>query len=116
MGDAPRFFSEKTAAALETAVQLKLLPMEALSTARFICTIEEWFFIMNSKTRKASITKRNEEAKFACLQEAIELFQEIIIIFKGCKPLNKGIILSTLSIMDVVEFLLDNDYEFVLTH
>lgn len=57
VGAAIRFFSTKTAAAIETGVHLKLLPVEALTTAKFIHIIEEWFTMMNSRSRKTSITK-----------------------------------------------------------
>lgn len=55
-----RFFPTKIAAALETAVYLKLLPKEALMMTRFVRIIEEWLSTMNSKTRKTSIKKRNK--------------------------------------------------------
>lgn len=116
VGAAIRFFSEKTSSAIETAVHLKLLPKAALTTAHFIRLIEDWFGIVNSKTRKASITKRNKRSKFEYLRKITDLFQLISFTKKGWKPLNRGIILASLSIMDIAEFCFKNGFDFVLTH
>ncbi|CAI6371578.1 unnamed protein product [Macrosiphum euphorbiae] len=61
VGSAVRFFSLKTAAAVETAVNCNLLPKDALTTAHFIRLIDEWFTLTSSKLRETSITKRNKE-------------------------------------------------------
>jgi len=47
-----RFFSLKTAVALELAVKLGTLPQDALVTAHFIRIIDEWFTLTASKLRK----------------------------------------------------------------
>lgn len=49
VGAAVRFFSLQTAVAIEFAVQSKILPKVALTTAHFIRLIESWFSLMNSK-------------------------------------------------------------------
>lgn len=55
VGAAVRFFSVKTAAALEMAVQLKMLSPAALTTAYFCRLIAQWFSICASKISKAGI-------------------------------------------------------------
>lgn len=63
VGSAVRFFSLKTAAAVETAVNCKLLPKDALTTAHCIRLIHEWFSLTSSKLRKTSITKKKQGQK-----------------------------------------------------
>ncbi|KAF0711126.1 Uncharacterized protein FWK35_00035153, partial [Aphis craccivora] len=88
------FYSIRTASALETAVKNNVLHKDALSTAHFIWTIHEWFSLLSSKVRK---TKTQFD--------------------KGWKPLNTGIIMATLSFIDICETLfLKFNYDFVLGH
>lgn len=67
VGAAIRFFSLKTAVAIELGVKLNILPIEAITTAHFIRLIHEWVSLTTSKVRKTSITKRNKENKYDCL-------------------------------------------------
>lgn len=53
VGAAVRFFSIKTAAALELAVQKRILPPTALTTAFFCRLMDEWFSICASKISKS---------------------------------------------------------------
>lgn len=71
VGAAVQFFSLKTTAAVETAVNCKMLPKDALTTAHFIRLINEWFSITTSKLQKTSITKRNKEKKYDFLLKLI---------------------------------------------
>lgn len=115
VGSAVRFFSVKTAAALELAVKLKSLPPEALTTAYFCRLIEQWFSICCSKISKAGITAKNKSAKFEFLFRFVKIFQNISI-GNGWKPLNTGMIMSTLSLCRITEQLLNEGYKFVLLH
>lgn len=76
VGAAVQFFSLKTAAVLETAVNCKMLPKDALTTAHFIKLIDEWFLLTTCKLRKTSITKRNKEKKYYFLQKFIGLVEQ----------------------------------------
>lgn len=110
------FFSIRTASALETAVKNNVLHKDALSTAHFIRTIHEWFSLLSSKVRKTSITKNNKETKYIFLEIIINLIEETQFD-KGWKPLNTGIIMATLSFIDICETLfLKFNYDFVLGH
>lgn len=87
VGAAIRFFSLKTASALEIAVKENLLPKDVLSTAAFIRLIYEWFSLVSSQTRKASITLRNCDQKYIFLHRIIDIFRETVFE-KNWKPLN----------------------------
>lgn len=115
VGSAVRFFSVKTAAAIELAVSNKILPPEALTTAFFCRLIELWFSICSSKISKAGITCKNKDFKLKFLFKFIEIFQNTIIN-KGWKPLNTGMIMSTLSLCQITELLIQKGYKFVLLH
>lgn len=83
VGAAVRFFSLKTAAAIEYAVEMNVLPKVALTKAHFIRLIESWFSLINSRLRKTSITKKNCEQKY-------DFLENIIAIAETWKPLNIG--------------------------
>lgn len=87
VGSAIRFFSLKTAVALELAVKFGSFPQDALVTAHFIRIFDEWFTLTASKLRKTSITKYNKESKYDFLEKVITLFENLTI-GKGWKPLN----------------------------
>ncbi|KAL4083234.1 hypothetical protein QTP88_028564 [Uroleucon formosanum] len=87
VGSAVRFFSLKTIATVETAVNCKLLPKDALTTAHFIRLIYEWFSLTANKLRKTSITKKKEK-KYDYLQKLIGLVQQIEFGLNIWKPLN----------------------------
>lgn len=110
------FFSIRTASALEMAVRNYVLPNDALSTAHFIRIFHEWFFLLASKVRKTSITKSNKETKYKFLENIINLIEETQFD-KGWKPLNTGIIMTTLSFIDICETLfMKFNHDFVLGH
>lgn len=115
VGAAVRFFSLQTEIALKIAVGGKELPEEALTTAAFIGLIREWFSLVSSKIRQASITLRNCDQKYIFLHKIIDLFKDIVFQ-KNWKPLNYAMILSTLSFADMAEFLFKNKFEFALGH
>lgn len=72
--------------------------------------------MINSKTRKTSITKQNHVKKYDLLMKLITTISDTQFNGTGWKPLNTGVILATLSICDVIQVLLKNGYDFILTH
>lgn len=120
VGAAIRFFSIQTASALECAAKEdELLDAEckqAVTTAAFIRLVEEWFALINSRMRKASITLNNQDRRFIFLHQIIDLFQNIKFGEDKWKPLNKGMILSTLSFCDLAEYLFSRGFDFILGH
>lgn len=115
VGAAVRFFSPKTSSALKTAVEMAILPNEAITTAQFILIIHEWFSLLSSKVRKTSITSQNCDIKYIFLHTIIDIFQNTVFQ-DGWKPLNYGFILATLTFCDVAEFMFKNGLDFVLGH
>ena len=55
---AAQFFSCSTAAAIQTCVNLAILPVEALTTAWFLNFVNDWFDAMNARHK--------ESAQFQC--------------------------------------------------
>lgn len=118
VGSAVRYFSDKTAAGIELAVEQKILPEEAKVTAWFVNLIHMWFELVSSRLSKTSITIKNQDKKLALLQRIITVFQGIRIGKKNVwKPLNRGFILSSLSLCDISKVLLKDDLlQFLLFH
>jgi len=114
VGAAIRLFSLKTAAAIELGVKLNILPSDAITTAHFIRLIQNWFSL-TSKVRKTSITKCNKENKYDFLLKIITI-TENTVFGHGWKPLNAGIIMATLSIIEICETLFNNSFDFVLSY
>lgn len=112
VASALRYISEKTANAIEMAIELKCLPEEARTTAWFLRKMSLWFELVSSRIRKKGITRNNKESKKQLLVSVIEIMQNIEIGGGNTtwKPLNKGIILASLSLLDISELLLRNDY------
>ncbi|EZA53893.1 hypothetical protein X777_06596 [Ooceraea biroi] len=63
VGNAMRYISIKTAGALETVVIQKIIPREALTTAWFLRFLRQWFELINSRRRVASVTRTNVQNK-----------------------------------------------------
>jgi len=114
VGPAVRFFSLKTAAALEEGIERGLLHENCRSTVWFIRKIESWYTLLSSRLRKMSITKTNKNEKVLLLEEMIGLFELMEVNGSAWKPLNAGMILASLSLLDICDYLLDNGYDFVL--
>ncbi|KFM75610.1 Transposable element P transposase, partial [Stegodyphus mimosarum] len=114
VASAVRFFSIKTAVGLEKAVALKEISPNALTTAWWIRFICQWFQILSSRYRKNSISVTNKNKKIELLFEFINVVQ-LVEIGKGWKPLHTGLILSTLSAIQLAEACFLNDFQFVLT-
>lgn len=115
VGSAIRYFDVRTAASLETAVRLKYLPSEALTTAWFVRLIYEWIKMCTSRVRKTSITKRNKIKKVKFLNDFIDIVQNMQIGRGGWKPLNTGLILTSISIINLTEYVFQQKYDFFLT-
>ena len=92
---AAQFFSQSTAAALETSVKLGLLPHEALTTAWFVRAVNDWFDAMNAR-KSADAVHNTPTAASVSLQIMLDVIRRIS--FSGrkvWKPIQTGIQLST---------------------
>ncbi len=115
VGYALRIFDIRTSAAIRTAVHNGRLHQDALFLAHFIDLFTTWFNLLNSKIKKKSITSRNCEKKYDFLEKIISLV-EGTQFGKTWLPLNKSIIMSSLSFIDICEQLFQFQYTFVLGH
>lgn len=93
---------------------------EFLATAWFIKTISRWFSLMTSRNCNKALGLKDKNIynnSITFLYEIIDLFNKIKIDHKETfKPVQRGIILSTTSIINLVEYLLqDRNFKFVLT-
>ena len=116
VGSAVRFFSTKTAQAIRSAIKYDDFELDsnAESTAHFIEVIDKWFALASSRIRKTSITKRNQGTKSEILYTMIGIFEELNIGSKTWKPLNRGMVMCNLSLIDISSLLFMNGYEFVM--
>lgn len=115
VGSAVHFFSHATAAALEDAVEKKILSEEALTTAWFIRKVNTWFAVVSSRERKTSITRRNCALRYLVLTDMMDIFENVRIKGTKWKLLNAGMVLSCLSLVDICEYLFSaTSIEFVL--
>lgn len=112
---AVQIFSLKTATGLELGVQQKILPQEALTTAKFIKIVGNWFRIMTAKKRRTSITRCNKTMRYGFLHKVIDLFQNTRIGTEW-DSLNVDVVMSSLSICDIGDFLLENNFDFLITY
>lgn len=113
----------------DVSTSLNFLAMQNLkkeyqTTALFIEIVSKWFTLMTSRTQNLALRKipGNElsESKFqtsvAFLESIIKLFQEMIV-GSGAqfKPVQRGVIISTKSIIELSTYLLnEKGYQYVL--
>ena len=93
---AAQFFSRTTAAAIQTCVQLELLPREALTTALFLNFVNDWFDAMNARHKDVALFRVKRTARTEALEEMLNVIKDLA--FNGrkiWKPIQTGIQLST---------------------
>ncbi len=107
VGPAVRFFSTETSSGIKTGISCKLLPESARTTAWFVQFISDWFTLVSSRIRKKSITLRNKPKKISFLLYFAYVFEQMQIGQEDrWKPLNTGMVMSTISILDISNLLL----------
>lgn len=87
---AAHIFNVRTAVALETLIELKMIDKEAETTAWFIRKVRAWFDVMNSRYQSEAITLSNKNVKIAIIDDFLDLIENIII-GKSWKPVQTGI-------------------------
>lgn len=93
---AAQFFSRSTAAAIQTCVNLDILPVEALTTAWFLNFVNDWFDAINSRHKAAALFHGKETAGTEVLTEMLEVIRGLSFDGKQTwKPIQAGIQLST---------------------
>jgi len=104
---AAQFFSRSTAAAIQTCVNLELMPVDALTTAWFLNMVNDWFDAMNSKHKDSALLNGRHTAKNQALTDMLAIVKDLS--FNGrkvWKPVQTGIQLSTIAAMQLGEKLM----------
>lgn len=105
---AAQFYSQTTAAAIQTCVQLELLPREALTTAWFLNFVNDWFDAMNARHKDAALFRGKRTARTEALEEMLAVVKDLA--FNGRKiwyPVS-GIQLSTTVVIQLSNEVMTN--------
>lgn len=119
VSNAMTIFSHTTAVALRTMVQTHNWPEHYLVTAWFIDQVNRWFDLVCSRHPVMALslhnpTKHQEAVTF--LKDFMEMFGRLKIGNGHFKPCQAGVALSTTSILELQQHLLeDRKFEFLLT-
>lgn len=120
VAEALEFFSDATAHGLEYLSSKENQP-ELLTTATFIKDVRRWFNLMTSRELIYALGLKDPE-KYDQAVEWLRSFIEVVKTMevgkaqqKKWKPFQSGIILSTTSLLQIVEQLLDQGFQFVYT-
>ena len=123
VSSANHVISNSVSAGLCTMIEQKTMPLElraiAKSTSEFVATFNRWFDLMCSRHQGLALSKFNME-KF---QSSINFLRDIQLKVRsmqigkvpGWKPLQTGIILTTQSVLEMVDELLTNENDFLMT-
>lgn len=119
MSTALRVLSHSTATALRVLVENHGWSTNFLTTAWFLEQVNKWFDLMSSRHPVLAISRQNE----ACYQNTLDflvkfkdLFLHLTIGDGAFKPVQAGVILSTKSILDLQQSLIErHSFSFVLT-
>lgn len=119
VGSAMRVFSNDVAAGLKYLVEECGYDKSLLTTAWFVGSVRKWFDLMTSRHVSLALSLKNQEAYTTAinfLSEFKGIIRDIKIGEKGhWKPVQTGIILSTTSILEIQERLLNEGLPFLLT-
>ena len=118
---ARRIFSRNVGAGIIRCIELNMLPEEARLTAHFILLADSWFKIISNRQRAHALCKNHSEANedsFNKLLLFANFFAQCIVLNPkrhNCwAPVQKGILLSTRSFIDLARFLLSQGMEFLI--
>ena len=113
--------SKETAEAINILVNKYGKPREWLTTAYFCTCVSDWYDIMNNRKVSIAFSYKNMEAHEE-FTSYLKFFMRFFSSMKlhpnqkgGLKPSQKGVLLSTSSVLYLQMVLLDEGYVFVLT-
>jgi len=102
---AKNIFSNDVSSSFELLAD-ELNKPEFITTAWFVKMISEWFCLITSRSCNLAFGKKNDIVKILIfLKEVIYIFTNLEIDNKF-KPVQKGIIISTTSIIELTEYLI----------
>lgn len=116
---ATRVLSHEVSCGLKYLVDKEGRKEEYLTTAWLIEVISHWFQLMTSRHPVLALSrldpkKYDEAVNF--LRDMIQIFESMKIGSKGdWKPIQTGVLISTTSVLEIAEELLDADHKFLLT-
>ncbi|KAG0435504.1 hypothetical protein HPB47_018446 [Ixodes persulcatus] len=114
-----RVLSHSTATALRFLVENHGWSTNFLTTAWFLEQVNKWFDLMSSRHPVLAISRQNEACYKSTLDFLVkfkDLFLHLTIGNGAFKPVQAGVILSTKSILDLQQSLIERHYfSFVLT-
>lgn len=92
---------------------------EFATTAWFVKIVFQWFVLMTSRSCQVALGTKNENVyteKIIFLNEVIHIFTNLSIGNGNFKPVQRGVIISTKSIIELTQYLISNrKFDFVLT-
>jgi len=115
---AAHVFSNDVSSSLQLLAHCNNKP-EHFTTAWFVKIVRKWFSLMTSRTCNLALGIKdeniyNDNMKF--LNEVIDIFTQLQIGIGEFKPVQRGIIISTTSIINLTEYLIkERNFKFILT-
>lgn len=93
---------------------------EYLTSAWFVKIVQKWFPLITSRSPQLALGTKNQavyQENINFLHEVINIFTQLEIIDSGeFKPVQRGIIINTMSVLNLTEYLIkEKQYKFVLT-
>ncbi|KAG0434958.1 hypothetical protein HPB47_018763 [Ixodes persulcatus] len=114
-----KVLSHSTATALRFLVENHGWSQDFLTTAWFFEQVNRWFDLMSSRHPVLAISKQNLSSyrnAIEFLTKFQQLFRQLKIGDGAYKPVQAGVVLSTKSVLDLQEMLIDkHSFSFVLT-
>lgn len=92
---------------------------EYITTAWFVKIVSNWFSLMTSRHCKLALGKKSENVyneSINFLNEIIDIFTKLKIGKGDFKPVQRGIVITTKSVIDLTQYLITHkSFKFVLT-
>jgi hypothetical protein len=120
VSQALNIFSHSVSSALKLMVETEKWDSSTLTTAWFVDLMSRWFDLMSSRHPIMALSKFDADkyqAAISFLESVIEIFGQLSIGKQGAwKPVQTGVILSTMSVIDMQDTLLNKcGFKFFLT-
>ena len=111
-------FSKSASAGIRYLVEKEKRSVNYLTTAWFVDLCNHWFDLMSSRKFVLALSKEQPEkyeAAISFLKSFVHLFTKIEIGNGNWKPVQRGVIMSTTSVLSLQDELLDSSFKFLLT-
>jgi hypothetical protein len=119
VGKALNLYSNCVSAGLQYLVEKEGRPTSYNTTAWFVKLVDSWFNLMSSRHPIMALSKKNSDAYKSAttlLNDFIDVIQDVQFGEKPTwKPVQTGLILSTSSVLELCNNLLDSTLDFLLT-